>query len=150
MSEDGITLRRFELGDLAQVTRIEKESFPDHPYGRLEFLYYMVTCREGFIVASSEDGSLVGYVIAQVQGREASIQSVAVSSAYRRRGIGELLMGDALRYLSGSCSTVRLLVGVNNEPAIGLYHGLSFTETGKVVRRYYPNGDDAIEMERRL
>jgi [ribosomal protein S18]-alanine N-acetyltransferase len=137
------------MGDLSQVSQVERQSFPDRPYTRLDFLAYLLAAREGFIVAI-EGGSVVGYVIALSQGREGSIQSIAVSPEARGRGVGEMLMRAALDHLSGRSERVHLLVAAGNLAAIRLYRKLSFEETGKVIASYYPNGDDALEMARAL
>jgi [ribosomal protein S18]-alanine N-acetyltransferase len=142
-------LKACELGDLAQVGQIERASFPERPYSRLDFLSYLLIARDGFIVAS-RDGSVVGYVIAVSQRREGSIQSIAVSPDSRGKGVGEMLMRSAIDHLAQKCDRVHLLVDANNETAMRLYHKLSFEETGKVVRRYYPNGGDAVEMAKDL
>jgi ribosomal-protein-alanine N-acetyltransferase len=99
---------------------------------------------------AGKDGSVIGYVIAVSRGREGSIQSIAVSPESREKSVGEILMESAIDHLAGRCERVYLLVDVNNERAIRLYHRLSFNETGNVIRRYYPNGGDAIEMAREL
>ena len=135
--------------DLDQVVRLERASFPERPYGRLDFAYYLLAAREGFIVAS-DGGPVVGYVIALSQGREGSIQSIAVSPEARGKGVGEMLMRAALDHLSGRSARVKLLVAAGNEAAIRLYSKLSFEETGKVIPGYYPDGDDALEMDREL
>jgi len=147
MPPSGYELRACELRDLAQVGRIEKASFPERPYTRLDFAYFLLVARAGFVVAS-KDGVVVGYVIASSQGREGFIQSIAVSPESRGKGVGEALLRAAMAHLSVRSERVRLLVDVNNEKAIRLYRKLSFGETGRVVKRYYPNGDDAIEMAR--
>lgn len=144
-----LILRPCEFRDLTQVGRIERASFPERPYTSLDFAAYLLIARDGFIVAS-KDGSVVGYVIALSQRREGSIQSIAVWPESRARGVGELLMRSAIDHLSGRCDRIHLLVDAENEAAIGLYHKLSFHETGKVVKRYYPNGGDAVEMSREL
>jgi hypothetical protein len=59
MPPGAYSLRACELGDLAQVGQIEKASFPERPYSRLDFLAYLLIARDGFIVASG-DGSVVG------------------------------------------------------------------------------------------
>ena len=41
-----------------------------------------------------------------------------------------------------------LEVRPSNKAGILLYHKLSFEETGKVRKKYYPDGEDAIEMAR--
>ena len=147
MPPSGYELRACDLRDLAQVGRIEKASFPEGPYTRLDFVYFLLTERDGFIVASQGD-AVAGYVIATSQGREGTIQSIAVSPESRGRGVGEALMEAAIGHLAGRSARVRLLVDVNNGAAIRLYRRLSFRETGEVVHGYYPNGDDALEMTR--
>jgi len=149
MPPSAYLLRACELKDLAQVGQIERASFPERPYTRLDFLAYLLIARDGFIVASKE-GSVVGYVIAVSQRREGSIQSIAVSPESRGKGVGELLMRSAIDHLSGRCERIHLLVDAKNETAIHLYRRLSFEETGKVVKKYYPNGGDAVEMARKL
>jgi ribosomal-protein-alanine N-acetyltransferase len=89
-------------------------------------------------------------VIAISQGREGSIQSIAVSPDSSGKGVGEMLMRSAIGRLAGKCDRMHLLVDAKNEAAIRLYRKLSFEETGKVVRRYYPNGGNAVEMARDL
>ena len=149
MPPSAYVLRACEFRDLAQVGQIERASFPERPYTRLDFTYFLLAARDGFMVAS-KDGTVVGYVIATARGREGSIQSIAVSPESRGEGVGGLLLRSAIDRLAGRCDRVRLLVDVSNEAAIRLYRRLSFEETGKVVRGYYPNGGDAVEMARAL
>ena len=149
MPPSGLSLRGCELRDLGQVGQIEKDSFPERPYTRLDFVYFLMLARKGFIVASV-DGQVVGYVIATSQGRVGSIQSIAVLQAFRKKGVGETLMRSAISQLSSGVDRVRLLVDVKNSGAIRLYRKLLFEETGRVVRRYYPDGSDAMEMTRKL
>jgi len=149
MPPSGYVLRPCGFKDLAQVGQLEKDSFPERPYTRLDFLSFLLIAREGFIVAC-KDGLVVGYVIATSKRREGSIQSIAVSPDSRGKGVGEMLMRSAIDHLSGKSERVRLLVDINNERAISLYRKLSFEGTGKVVEKYYPNGDDAVEMAKEL
>jgi ribosomal-protein-alanine N-acetyltransferase len=142
-------LRTCEFRDLDEVSKVEEASFPDRPYSKLDFVSCLLVAREGFTVAC-KGGLVVGYVIAMRQGKEGSIQSIAVSPESRERGIGEVLMRSAIDHLAGKCKRVNLLVGANNEKAIRLYRKLSFNETGNIIKEYYPNGDDAVEMAREL
>ena len=142
-------LRACGPSDLDQVSQVEKASFPDRPYSRSDFVACLSIAREGFVVACKGD-AVIGYVIAIGHGREGSIQSIAVSPEFRGKGIGEMLMRAAINHLAGRSKRVYLLVDANNERAIRLYRKLSFDETGNIIGRYYPNGDDAIEMVREL
>jgi ribosomal-protein-alanine N-acetyltransferase len=74
------------------------------------------------------------------------VQSMAVSSGFRRRGVGARLMKSAVEHLSRNSRRISLLVDVSNETAIRLYRRFGFSETGRVHQAYYPNGNDAIEM----
>ncbi|MDG6914462.1 MAG: GNAT family N-acetyltransferase [Nitrososphaerota archaeon] len=142
-------LRACAIGDLDGVVKLEKASFPERPYGRLDFAYYLLTSRRGFLVAERE-GRVVGYVIAASGGSECSIQSIAVAPGSRRMGVGEALLRSAMAALPPRVKRVRLLVDVENEGAMGLYRKLFFEETGRVEERYYPNGNDAKEMAREV
>lgn len=149
MPLSGCVLRACEFRDLDRVSQLEKASFPDHPYSKLDFVSFLLIAREGFIVAC-KDASVIGYVIAMRQGREGSIQSIAVAPEFREKGIGEMLMKSAINHLAGRFKRAYLLVDANNEGAIRLYRRFSFNETGRIIKDYYPNGDDAIEMAREL
>ncbi|MGD0396863.1 MAG: N-acetyltransferase [Nitrososphaerales archaeon] len=143
----GISLRPCTHADLGQLRVIELESFPDHPYPTIVFINFLMLAREGFIVACSGD-MVVGYVIGADRGGEGTIHSVAVTPSLRRRGVGARLMESVLEHLSKKYRRISLLVDASNEAAIHLYRRFSFSETGRVIKAYYPNGNDAIEMAR--
>ena len=142
----GIILRECQNRELDQVVTLERASFADSAYSRTDFVYLMERAKGGFTVAMEGD-RLLGYVIALGEGGTGIIQSIAVTSDSRRKGIGEALLKSAVDHLS-EFERIWLLVDLNNEPAIALYHKLSFSETGRVIKGYYRNGDDAVEMIR--
>ena len=126
---------------------IEQESFPDDPYSRIVFTDFILLAKRGLIVACLGD-SVVGYVMGTGRGGEGMIQSMAVARRLRRKGVGARLMGSAIEHLSKKNQRISLLVAVSNEASIHLYRKFSFSETGRVIKAYYPNGNDAIEMMR--
>ena len=139
-------LGTFEDDDLDQIVAIEKASFPD-PYPRIVFAWFKLRVEEGFIVAR-KDGRVVGYLISEVRRDRGHIASMAVATDYRRIGIGEAMARKSIDRLAGRVKQVYLEVRPSNRAGILLYRKLSFEETGKVRKRYYPDGEDAIEMER--
>lgn len=145
--EHDISLRPCTYADLGQIHTIERESFPEGPYPTIVFINLLMLARKGFIVACSGD-SIVGYVIGTSIGGEGMIQSMAVTPSLRMRGVGARLMGSVIEHLSKNHLRISLLVDVSNEVAIHLYRKFSFSETGRVIKAYYPNGNDAIEMAR--
>jgi len=139
-------LGTFESDDLDQIVAIEKASFPD-PYPRIVFAWFKSRVGEGFIVAR-KDGRVVGYLISEVRRGRGHIVSMAVAADCRRMGIGEAMARKSINRLAGRVKHVYLEVRASNEVGILLYHKLSFEETGRVRKRYYPDGEDAIEMAR--
>jgi len=139
-------LRECRPQDLDNVVALEQDSFADSAYAKDDFAYLMERAKGGFTVAV-EGGRLLGYVIAVGEGRTGIIQSIAVATEFRRKGVGEALMRSALQYLS-AFECIWLLVNSNNAVAMSLYRKLSFRETGRIIKGYYRNGDDAVEMAR--
>ena len=71
---------------------------------------------------------------------------VAVHPSARRRGIGSALLGIAeAAWRAEQVSEGFLEVRAENEPAIALYQGHGWQETGR-RRRYYRDGADAVVM----
>jgi len=140
-----LEIRTFRTEDLDQVVAIEKASFPD-PYTRQFFRWLRVISGNGFIVACRE--RVLGYLISEVRGGQGHIVSMAVDPGSRRTGIGEALLQEAMAHLESRVHEVCLEVRAGNEAAIRLYEKHSFKMTGDVLKGYYPDGEDAIEMSR--
>lgn len=143
--DHGISLRPCRYADLGQVYVIERESFLEDAYPANVFVDFLKLAKEGFIVACSGD-SVVGYVIGTSRGDEGMILSMGVTPSLRKSGVGVRLMESVVEHLSKKHRRISLLVDVSNEAAIRLYHKSGFSETGRVIKEYYPNGNDAIEM----
>jgi len=96
---------------------------------------------------------IAGYAGFWVMADEAHITSIAVRQAYRRRGIGELLLTSVIDMaVELKASVVTLEVRVSNVSAQSLYTKYGFAQVG-LRRGYYvdrgPSGDsreDAIVM----
>jgi ribosomal-protein-alanine acetyltransferase len=74
------------------------------------------------------------------------VLNVAVHPRYRRRGIGAVLMAEALREArERAAEAVTLEVRRSNLGARRLYASLAFEEVG-VRRNYYGRGEDALIM----
>ncbi len=125
--------------------RIEEVSFPN-PYTRGIFTRYLSLADERFLVAVQK-GRVVGYVIAEIQGTQGLIVSLAVLPEYRKEGIGSMLMREAFERLCKKVRRIHLQVSIENKTAIKFYRKFSFQEMSK-IKNYYPNGDDAIVMAR--
>jgi ribosomal-protein-alanine N-acetyltransferase len=95
-----------------------------------------------------------GFILYRLAADDAEILSVAVTPACRRRGIGRVLIEDALRHLyREGARNIHLEVEDSNAAAIGLYRGAEFRESGRRAG-YYTQGREtpagALVMLRQL
>jgi [ribosomal protein S18]-alanine N-acetyltransferase len=90
---------------------------------------------------------IVGYVGLWLMVDDAHIVAIAVREAYRGKGLGELLLTEAIDLaLSNNQESVTLEVRRSNNVAQSLYEKYRFLKVG-VRRRYYSdNHEDAIIM----
>ncbi|MCD6348786.1 MAG: GNAT family N-acetyltransferase [Candidatus Korarchaeota archaeon] len=153
----GYKIRPFRPEDLEEVERINRVFLPEN-YPSYFFIENYRRFPSSFLVAESESGEVVGYVMCRVESyyvRVATlllghVLSIAVSRRHRRKGIGKALMVEAERGLvSYGADAVYLEVRVSNEPAIKLYEGLSYRKLG-VIPSYYADGEDAYLMYKML
>ncbi len=140
-----LEIRTFRDEDLDQVIAIEEASFPD-PYTKPLFWFLKLWAGDGFIVAKK--GGIVGYAISEIRRGRAHVISMAVSPDSRRAGIGESLVRELINRLSPKADEFYLEVRPSNDAAIQLYEKFSFRKTGRVKKRYYPDGEDALIMVR--
>lgn len=91
-------------------------------------------------------GPVLGYVQLWHVTDEIHLLNVAVDAAQRRRGFGRILVHEVIGYArEHSAARVLLEVRVSNSAAIALYQALGFEEFNR-RKRYYDDGEDAIEM----
>ena len=141
-------IRKFTNSDLNAILRVEKEAFPKSPYDRFIFSYYAEAYPDNFLVYKYDDAGtglselseIVGYIIFYPQGH---IVSIAVHSAYRRRGIGTELVEEVLKRTEGVASVE---VRTSNEVAKTFYEHLGFS-LRTIIPRYYGD-EDALVMVR--
>ncbi|HEU0073804.1 MAG TPA: ribosomal protein S18-alanine N-acetyltransferase, partial [Dehalococcoidia bacterium] len=90
---------------------------------------------------------IIGYVGIWLMVDQAHIVAIAIREEYRRQGLGELLLAEAVEMaLSNGQESVTLEVRRSNESAQALYEKFRFLKVG-VRRRYYTdNKEDALIM----
>jgi [ribosomal protein S18]-alanine N-acetyltransferase len=143
-----IDVRRLTLGDLNEIERIERESYPT-PWSRSMFAGELAKPSSLSLGAfdADRDDALVGYLIISRYVDAWHVMNVAVSRAYRRQGIATQMLEELFRLTEGDARRgYTLEVRVSNETAIALYERLGFQTTG-VRRGYYTdNREDALIM----
>jgi ribosomal-protein-alanine N-acetyltransferase len=147
---EGLTVRGARSEDLDRIYEIERLCFGKDAYDPSLLLLYLNLSPETFLVAERE-GEVVGYVVGIVKRwGEGHVISLAVHPQHRRKGVATALMKELLKRFAGKGVRVaRLEVRVSNEAAIRLYEKLNFRKVG-VIKRYYPDGEDAYLMVARI
>ncbi len=98
-----------------------------------------------FLTAVGPSGAVAGYIGCHTVLDEGYITNVAVSPAFRRRGIGRQLV-QTLLARSDDLSFVTLEVRASNQPAIALYTACGFRPVGTRRRFYSHPAEDALLM----
>ena len=96
------------------------------------------------------DGETVaGYVGSQTVIDESDIMNVAVSPAYRRKGIArELLTELQKRLCANGVHSLTLEVRASNSPAIALYEALGYVQVGRRPNYYHKPKEDALILRK--
>lgn len=133
--------------DIEQVSLIDRASFtlpwPDRSFK------YEVSGNENSIplVAVTKTGEVAGFIVVWVIVDEAHIGSIAVTDAFRQRGIGEKIIRAGLRLArERGCLQAYLEVRRGNQAALHLYEKLGFGVDGIRPRYYEDNHEDAVLM----
>jgi ribosomal-protein-alanine N-acetyltransferase len=157
--QQAFKLRKFDPNDLERVTYINRVCLPEN-YSDYFFADLHRRFPETFIVAE-ENGEVAGYIMCRIEtglsgfgfrglAKKGHIVSVAVLPPYRRKGIGEALVANAIEnmqlYKAKQCF---LEVRVTNTAAVNLYRKLGFQIT-RTIRSYYADREDAYVMSREL
>jgi ribosomal-protein-alanine N-acetyltransferase len=147
--------------DIEQAIEIDSEAFPTMlpptNYQRElknELSYYIVACDDQQIVGkldkerdSGDSNLVIGLAGFWLMAGEAHIVNIAVRQAYRRRGIGELLLISLISLaLEKGADNITLEVRKSNAAAQKLYQKYGFNIKG-VRRGYYlDDREDAVIM----
>jgi ribosomal-protein-alanine N-acetyltransferase len=156
-----VTVARIEdaaPGDATAVARMYREIFPEdahatsaedaEAYVREELARPWTRMRIAWEdgATGTPEANAVGFAFTWRVVDELHVLNVAVVAGARRRRIGLALARDIVAHARESgIARIHLEVRRGNEPAIALYRGLGFAETG-VRRRYYGDGEDALEL----
>jgi ribosomal-protein-alanine N-acetyltransferase len=141
-------LSEMRVQDLPQVLAIERRSF-DNPWTSALFLQELrIPFSRIMVIRPADDAEepIVGYLCRWFVADEVHILNVAVHPGQRRRGIGGILLQEALREARElGADAVTLEVRRSNAGARRVYESLRFEEVG-VRRNYYGRGEDALIM----
>ncbi len=156
--EKSMNIRDCKTEDLSQIKKIEKKNFPT-PWPIASFKHILQDSSSIFLVAES-NSQILGYLVANIERdikllklktkKESHLLKIAVRKNSRRLGIGTSLMDRWREKVENKdLERLKLEVRVNNENARKFYKKRGFEEI-KLVDSYYPDGADAIVMEKKI
>jgi ribosomal-protein-alanine N-acetyltransferase len=103
----------------------------------------------GWVV--EEAGSLAGFIVARKIADEIEILNFAVSPELRRRGIGAMLLQEALAWAKTFEATHAILeVRASNAAALRFYEHRNFQTVGRRSRYYNSPIEDALLLSAKL
>lgn len=138
-----ISVRLGTEADVAFAAALERESFPD-PWRAEDIAVHVESSHLVFFVAE-EEGTPCGYLLGMHIPPEGEIYRVAVSPAYRRRGVGASLCFALL----SRCELCDLEVRRSNASARALYESLGFSLVGERKNYYKDPVEDACLYRRK-
>lgn len=133
-------------GDAPALAALEKESF-SHPWSENAFLTLLKEENSRCVILR-EGTELLGYLTLTMVLDRAQINTVAVSSARRRQGLGRRLLEEGIRLCrAAKMSAMELEVRAGNLAALTLYRTLGFMEVGRRKGYYRDPPEDAVLMD---
>lgn len=150
---DEFRLTPLRAGDAARLAQLHTSLFAPG-WSRADFIRFAHDPITGGFAAYSGQ-VLAGMVIVRAAADEAEILTLAVATAWRRRGLGRVLVKAASAWAAGrGARRIFLEVAENNAPAVTLYDSLGFTCVGR-RKHYYKNANnykdiDALVLELQL
>lgn len=141
-------IRRAVPSDITAIVAIEKESFID-PWESSVFFDAFAIFPTTYFVAVC-DGAVCGFIVGGLENTGENMYghlcNFGVSSDYRRRGIGRLLVRRLEHQFALELATgVQLEVRVSNTSAQRFYRRLGYRVVFQ-AEKYYSNGEDALIM----
>lgn len=135
-------------GDLDEVVAVEQEVYP-YPWSRANFSDSLAQGYHAWVLRAL-DGSLMGYFLVMSVVDEAHLLNVAVSRSWQGKGLGRLLVNQAVALSRGlGLESILLEVRPSNVRALEIYQRYGFAEIGR-RKGYYPAAnstrEDAIVM----
>jgi ribosomal-protein-alanine N-acetyltransferase len=142
-----VVLRGMAPPDLEQVVAIEVESY-SVPWSEITFRG-LLRRRDADMIVVCSDGAVVGYAAFWCVIDQGELGNVAVTRAWRGKGLGARLVAEVLRRAAErGVREVFLEVRPTNTVARRLYEQLGFAPVGRRRNYYQDPVEDALVLRR--
>lgn len=141
-----VTLLPMRPEHLPEIMALENDVFGAEAWTEGMLRSELADTRTRHYVVAVADAEIVGYAGLVTFDVEAHVMTVGVLPAWRRRGVGAVLLADLLA--AAGSRRVLLEVRADNEAALRLYARNGFRPIGRRRGYYQPSGTDAVVMAR--
>lgn len=121
-------IKPYSPTDLSDFTALHESEFP-HTYFSAKQIINRLSDTHKLLIARTSDQKMQGYVYVEAQPdhQDGSIEYIAVSTDFRKQGIGTKLLRSALNELfQHNIEEISLCVESDNEQAMKLYQAVGF------------------------
>ncbi len=147
---DNIVITEAKEENLQQIYQIEKENF-NYCWSK-DFILFNIKLPKNlkkFFVAKIDE-NVVGYIVCLISEKTSHITNISVKKEFQNLGIGSKLMDFIIKNLKiENFKSIILEARVSNLAAISLYKKFGFKEV-RIKKKFYPDGEDAIFMQKEL
>lgn len=158
VARERFLIRPYQASDFAALHALDQQCFsPEIAYSQPDLRYFL-EAKDSLTVVAEEIAApaqmIAGFALAQLYRARPTFQArlitIDVAPALRRQKLGSILLTaceDELRLRL--VQQVRLEVALSNLAAQALYKSYGYEYVTRVAR-YYPTGEDALVMQKRL
>src|SRR5271157_2846013 len=140
----------WEEADIDQILEIEQSSFNHFDAYSLADFERWYHCNPDLCIVAEVNGCIAGYVITRILHRIGDLASLVINPAYRRRGIGTVLLDTIERRLEEyGVNKINLEVRKTNLTELAFWLNMGFVPFG-TLPGFYEDGEDAIRMRKIL
>jgi [ribosomal protein S18]-alanine N-acetyltransferase len=144
-------VRRMEEKDVLAVTSIEMGAFSD-PWPESQIRYELKENPLAKLFVAYVGDEVVGYLDFMITFDSATINRLAVNSAYRKQGIASALLNkmvEVCHQQQDPVSWITLEVRPSNKAACNLYFQNDWKQV-TIKKGYYSDGEDALYLVRSI
>jgi [ribosomal protein S18]-alanine N-acetyltransferase len=146
VASSGAALRRMRLEDVPAVHEIDTLSF-SMPWSERSFKYEVTENSAARTWVAEKDGHIAAMLVLWLIVDEAHIATIATHPDYRKQGIGEQILIEALKAARAEGAQLAFLeVREGNAAAKKMYQKYGFEVTGRRLKYYKDNNEDALLM----
>jgi len=142
-------IEKAQKGDLSELFKLEQLCFGAEAFSRRQ-LRYLLTQANGDFLLTRSAGEISAFMILLKKKNSFGMRlySIAVSPGFRGKGLGQLLLEEALRLAANAgCQYLTLEVSEGNDAAVSLYLRQGFEVFGERLS-YYKDGSKALLMRK--